>query len=152
MNQTRPSQLRISWPTLERAIEIELLWDKAPSICRLLVDLAPFKSVQQHGLVTGAMLYAPTTISIVRRQNVIPFNRMALGACFFAAASQNIGLIYGDVNEPEGQSIWGQVVPQSLADLQYVGWQVWQNTIAPNGIHPGRGTKQIIPLSLDIRR
>lgn len=64
----------------------------------------PFRSVQEHALITSCMLFATTRISTLVRENSKTFLDMARGACYFATGSQNIGLVYGDVTEPEAPS------------------------------------------------
>ena len=71
-------------------------------------------------------------------------------ACFFGSSSQNFGLIYGGVNEPEGHPVWGRVRQEDWPELQRVGMIAWTNLTRPygDGNGPGMLTKRPIPVSL----
>src|SRR3954468_22709701 len=94
--------IQMIWPTLGAHVSVELQWEKAPHPCQLLTAELPFVSTQEHALITGAMLFATTRVSALVRENVTTFTDMAAGACYFACGSQNVGIVYGPVTEPEG--------------------------------------------------
>jgi len=125
--------LTMSWPSLEASVRIRLLTEEAPTISNAVWDALPFDTVQGHALITGQMMFATSPVLLLVRENVHIFTEMGIGACFYATASQNIGLIYGDVTEPEGHSIWGQIDEQDWPTLRSVGRRVWQNLLARFG-------------------
>ncbi|SDR63453.1 hypothetical protein SAMN05519103_08630 [Rhizobiales bacterium GAS113] len=140
------------WPTLDARADVDMLWRDAPTLCGLLWDALPFQSVQEHALITGCMLFASTRISTLVRENTTTFIDMAPGACYFATGSQNVGLVYGHVTEPEGQSVWGRVREADWPTLDRVGRAVWANTMAADcdiGINPF--AKRIIPVAFEPR-
>jgi hypothetical protein len=144
--------MRMIWPTFDAAVDVDMHWDVAPNLCRLIWKELPFRSVQEHALITGCMLFASTRISTLVRENSTTFIDMVRGACYFATGSQNLGLVYGDVTEPEGQSVWGQVVKADWLTLERVGEAVWMNTLAADGdpkINPF--AKRIIPVEFERR-
>jgi hypothetical protein len=151
MNPTsQPALLRMTWPTLDARVEVVMTWDQAPTLCRLLWERLPFVSVQEHALITGCMLFATTRISTIVRENTTTFVDMARGACYFANGSQNIGLVYGPVTEPEGQSVWGQIPEEHWSTLERVGNAIWANTLAPNAdpnVNPF--AKRLIPVEFE---
>lgn len=141
------AQIRMVWPTLDARVTVDLQWEKAPQLCGLLAEQLPFASTQEHALITGGMLFATTRVSTLVRENVTAFTQMAVGACYFACGSQNVGLVYGPVTEPEAHSVWGVVPASDHAVLERVGHAIWRNTLAPFGdpaINPA--AKQIIPV------
>ena len=143
--QTGKKSLGMRWPSLEAEVVVDLLEDKAPAICEAMWASLPFKSIQGHALITGDMLFATTPVTCLARENVQLFTQMLVGACFFGNSSQNFGVIYGEVTEPEGHSIWGQVRPEHIPILQRVGNATWDNLMlpwSPNGNSPR--TKQHI--------
>lgn len=148
---SRPAGVRMIWPTLDASVTADLDWDAAPQLCALLVGRMPFESTQEHALITGGMLFATTRVSTLVRENVRTFTNMAVGACYFACGSQNVGLVYGPVTEPEGHSVWGRIAPEHHATLARVGHELWRNTIAPFG-DPARdpAAKRIIPVRFEI--
>lgn len=146
-----PERVTIEWPTLDARVTVTFLWDDAPEICRLIAAALPFSTVVEHGVISGAMIYATTRVSTTLRENVQTFDEMVTGLCFFASASQNIGLIYGDVHEPQGQSIWGRLDPADAGVLAGVGRRIWFNTIAPMGdVKLNPYARTIIPMRLQL--
>lgn len=144
---SRPQYIQMIWPTLGAHVSVELQWEKAPQLCELLTAELPFVSTQEHALITGAMLFATTRISTLVRENVTTFTDMAAGACYFACGSQNVGLVYGPVTEPEGHSVWGIVPASDHSTLERVGHAAWRNTLAPFGdLALDPAAKQIIPV------
>ncbi len=125
--------MRMVWPALDTAVNVDMHWDIAPTLCGLIWEQMPFRSVQEHALITGCMLFASTRISTLVRENSTTFIDMPPGACYFATGSQNVGLVYGDVSEPEGQSVWGRVEQADWPTLEKVGRAVWANTMAADG-------------------
>jgi len=143
-------RMRMIWPDLDSSVDVEMHWDLAPTLCGLLWDQMPFRSVQEHALITGCMLFATTRISTLVRENSKTFLDMARGACYFATGSQNIGLVYGDVTEPEAHSVWGQVAEADWATLERVGQAIWANTLASDAdptVNPF--AKRIIAVSFE---
>jgi hypothetical protein len=142
--------MRMIWPTLDAKVDVEMLWDEAPTLCRLLWEQLPFQSVQEHALITGCMLFASTRISTIIRENTTTFIDMVPGACYFATGSQNVGLVYGHVTEPEGQSVWGRVLQEHWQTLDRVGRAIWANTLAADSdpaVNPF--AKRIIPVEFE---
>jgi hypothetical protein len=127
--------LQIRWPALDAQVRVRPLVEEAPELSRALLGALPFTSVQGHALITGPMLFTPTRVSVPVRENVALFTEMPLGACWYGSASQNLGIVYGPLTEPEGFSVWGQVHEDDLPTLQKVGRAVWSNLMRPNA-HP----------------
>lgn len=127
--------MKVVWPRLGAEVRIQPLLQEAPHLAPALMDGLPFETVQGHALITGPMLFAPTRVSTPVRENVTLFTDMPVGACWYGSASQNVGIVYGPLTEPEGFSVWGQVHEDDLATLADVGRAVWENLMRPNG-HP----------------
>lgn len=125
--------LKVTWPEFETSIRIELLEDKAPGVCRDIWDALPFSTIQGHALVTGEMLFATTPVTSRARENVTLYTELGIGGCYLGNSSQNIGIVYGNVTEPEGQTKWGQVVEEDITALRKVGVANWRNLVAPFG-------------------
>jgi hypothetical protein len=135
--------MRMSWPALDASVRVELLFDQAPTICKEMWGSLPFSSIQGHALITGDMMFATVPVTCLVRENVTLFTKMPLGGCFFGRNSQNLGVIYGPTTEPEGHSIWGQVVEEDIGTLKRVGNAVWDNLLLPwsrdpNGVRTRR--------------
>lgn len=147
---SRPKRIKMVWPTLDAHAAVDLQWEKAPRLCGLLAAQLPFLSTQEHALITGGMLFSTTRISTLVRENVTAFTEMAVGACYFACGSQNVGLVYGPVTEPEAHSVWGIVPASDHAALACIGLAAWRNTLAPFGdpaTNPA--AKQVIPVRFE---
>jgi hypothetical protein len=48
--------MRMVWPALDAAVDVDMHWDVAPTLCGLIWEQMPFRSVQEHALITGCML------------------------------------------------------------------------------------------------
>lgn len=125
--------LKVTWPEFDTSIKIELLEDKAPSVCKDIWDALPFSTIQGHALITGEMLFATTPVTSRVRENVTLYTKLGIGGCYLGNSSQNIGIVYGKVTEPEGQTKWGQVIAEDIPALKAMGLANWRNLIAPFG-------------------
>lgn len=125
--------LQVTWPEFETAITIELLEDKAPGVCADIWNALPFSTIQGHALITGEMLFATTPVTSRARENITLYTELGIGGCYLGNSSQNIGIVYGRVTEPEGQTKWGQVIPQDIPALKEIGRLNWRNLVAPFG-------------------
>jgi hypothetical protein len=133
MAQTSQRIMLIRWPELAAQARIELLDDLAPNVCDAMWEALPFQTIQGHALITGHMLFATTPVTTLARENVTLYTEMGVGGCYFGNASQNLGIIYGPVTEPEGQGVWGRVLEADHDVLQRVGPRIWENLVAPFG-------------------
>jgi hypothetical protein len=123
----------LRWPDMDAEVHIELLEDLAPRICDAMWQALPFSTVQGHALITGEMMFATTRVSLIARENVTLYTEMGVGGCYFGSFSNSLGIIYGNVTEPEGQSVWGRIGEGEHELLRAVGVRVWQNLVAPFG-------------------
>jgi hypothetical protein len=137
----------MQWPSLSAEVRIDLLEDRAPVLCEDIWNSLPFETIQSHALITGEMMFATSPVTTLVRENVTLFTDMGVGAAFFGSSSQNFGLIYGGVNEPEGHPVWGRVRQEDVPELQRVGLAAWTNLVRPYGDgddNPGVLTKRAI--------
>jgi hypothetical protein len=126
-------RLKMSWPSLNESIRIDLLADKAPSVCNLLWDCLPYKSIQSHALITGYMMLATSPVFTLARENLRLYTEAEPGDCLYGPGSQNVVLTYGPLTEPEGAGVWGKVLDKDLDALARVGRRAWENLVAPYG-------------------
>lgn len=132
--------MAMSWPALDARISIRLLEDEAPTVCRMLWEALPYKSLQSHALITGQMLLATAPVFTLARENLRLYTEVEPGACLYGAGSQNVIISYGALTEPEGSGIWGQVLDEDMETLAGVGLAAWNNLVAPYGnpaLNPG---------------
>jgi|SRR5579884_386514 hypothetical protein len=125
--------IRMTWPSLDASASIQLLDDRAPTICNLLWDALPWESVQGHALISGFMMFATSPVFTLARENVRLFTQMGPGDCAYGPGSQNVVVAYGPLTEPEGISVWGHVPREHWPTLRRVGQRAWQNLMAPYG-------------------
>jgi hypothetical protein len=123
--------MRMRWPGLDAEVTVRLLDDLAPTLSKDMWEALPFSSIQGHALITGDMMFATVPVTSLVRENVTLFTSMPVGGCFFGRNSQNLGVVYGPLSEPEGHSIWGQVIEEDFGTLKRVGDAVWDNLMLP---------------------
>jgi len=137
--------MTMAWPALEAKVRVQLLEEKAPTICNFLWDALPYESVQAHALISGFMVFATSPVFTLARENVQLFTELAVGACAYGPGSQNVVVAYGPLTEPEGISVWGQVLEEDWPTLRRVGRRAWENLVAPYGnLSLNPAAKQII--------
>jgi hypothetical protein len=123
----------LRWPELDAEVHVDLLDHLAPTVCDAMWEALPFQSIQGHALITGHMMFTTTPVTTLARENVTMYTEMGVGGCYFGNASQNLGIIYGPVTEPEGQGVWGHVWESDHDVLKRVGARNWDNLVAPFG-------------------
>ncbi|PHH93329.1 hypothetical protein CDD83_7114 [Cordyceps sp. RAO-2017] len=122
-----PRRIRIKWPQLGATVTAELTSNA--SLVDLLFEKLPYRSLQNHALVSGDHLYhlVPSERLIYTRAEYTVADRTTEpDGTVFLSGLQHLAIKYGRLSEYLPAAPCGSVVPEDLAELRQVGNAVWK--------------------------
>lgn len=121
--------IEIEWPSLNARITATLLDNKNPELCDDLWNNLPFKTLQEHGVITGQIIYCWTPIiSVCPYHYAEKYTEAPEGRVFYSQQTGNkIVIKYGDCSEDLSQSVIAQINPEDMEILKRVGHQIWDS-------------------------
>lgn len=119
---------------LSVAIECE---ERNSQLCDEIWDRLPFDCVQEHGMVSGELIYcwAPL-ISTAPTPFTLMYTESPLGCVTYSQGTGNkIILKYGPCNEDLSAPVLGYVRPEGLESLARAGREIWFNYFGEKKIY-----------------
>lgn len=130
-------KIKLTWPQLEISAKMELEDEKNKELCDDLWDNLPFESVQEHGMVSGKIIYTwvPTvSFSPVRFSEL--HSEAQVGRVFYSQGTGNKVIInYGDVNEDCLAPVLGMVEEEYHDEIKKIGKIIWDNYLQDKTIY-----------------
>jgi hypothetical protein len=124
------------WPDLEVKVPFQLEDAKNPELCDEFWDNLPFEAVQEHGMVTGKIIY--TWVPIVSTAPV-HFAQLhtesPIGRVSYSQGTGNKVIIkYGECSEDCPAPVLGYVPEDYHERLNFIGRSIWRNYFGPKKI------------------
>lgn len=121
--------VRMRWPELEAEAVMELE-ERNRELADEFWAALPFTCVQDHGVVTGKIMYcwAPLA-SIVPIHYQEWHSKAPFGRVFFSQGTGNKVIInYGKATEDINAPVLGKIGSKDFAALEAIGPRVWEST------------------------
>lgn len=122
--------MEIEWPSFKIKVTATLLEDRAPRVCSAVQRCLPFRSIQEHTMVSGQGLYCWAPIRTTAVDNSVPRRQ---GDVYFFNPGQLLVIIYGKTTEPIKVNKFAEIGEKDFEKVQFVGRRVWENTMRPKG-------------------
>jgi hypothetical protein len=122
--------MRITWPTLEVSVTVELADEKNPDLVGEIWDALPIRAVQEHSMVTGKSMYAwAPLVSVAPVPYTMRISDTPAGTLSYSQKTGNkIILRYGETTEDLQTPIVGFVTADDVPLLDRVGERVWSSS------------------------
>lgn len=121
--------VKLTWPELGLSAKMELEDDKNKELCDDLWDSLPFVCVQEHGMVTGKILYCwspMTNFSPIRFSQL--HTEAPVGRVSYSQGTGNKIIInYGECSEDCYAPVLGLVPEEYHSVLETIGKTIWEN-------------------------
>jgi hypothetical protein len=117
--------LRLVTELLDEPITIELD-DDGPSLNAEIIKSLPLHTTLGHVVVSGGGIWLPTRYVFTAAPNWVQRRR---GTMYFYAPGQSICITYGAITESANVNRLGEVIPEDLGRLTYLGEAIWKRTI-----------------------
>ncbi|KAK2736422.1 hypothetical protein FQN57_000755 [Myotisia sp. PD_48] len=124
-----PRKIKIKWPQLDITVTAILNDDINPSLVNLLYDHLPYRSLQNHALVSGDHLYhlVPSEKLIyTQAEHMVPDRTTEPDGTVFLSGLQHLAIKYGPLTEYLPAAPCGNVVPEDMEKLRSAGLGVWK--------------------------
>lgn len=122
-------KIKLTWPELGFSAKMVLEDDQNKELCDDLWDNLPFQSVQEHGMVSGKIIYTwvPTvSFSPVRFSEL--HSEAPVGRVFYSQGTGNKVIInYGYVSEDCLAPVLGMIEEEFHDDIKEIGKIIWDN-------------------------
>lgn len=117
-------QMEIEWPELGITVTANLRDDMAPGVCDVVWDSLPIETVQEHGMISGKVVYCATRIRSTLREWMVD---RAPGDIYFFNVGQMLIIVHGYTTETLKVNKFAEVIPEDLEKLGKAGEAVWNS-------------------------
>jgi len=120
----------VRWPGLHAKVSVQLAADLNADLVREVWGNLPFTCVQDHGVVTGKIMYCwVPLVSIAPVERLDKHTEAPIGRVSYSQGTGNKIIIkYGECTEDIGAPVLGIVAKEDLATLDQVGKQAWESS------------------------
>ncbi|TQV92189.1 cucumopine synthase [Cordyceps javanica] len=122
-------RINISWPQLNITVTAEMRDDVNPTLIDLLFENLPYRSLQNHALVSGDHLYhlVPAEKLIYAEPDYkVPDRTTEPDGTVFLSGLQHLAVKYGPLTEYLPAAPCGNIVPDDMEKLRTAGRGVWK--------------------------
>lgn len=133
----------MEWPDFDIKIPFELEDNQNRGLCDEVWDALPFQTIQEHGVVSGKLIYtwAPLVsladAPLQQLHSEAPVGRVA----YSQGTGNKIIIIYGEISEDLPAPVLGLIPDEYHEQLKVVGEKIWHNTVGPKTIYTVRFTR-----------
>lgn len=126
----------MSWPELGASATFALEDEQNPELCGSFWAALPFECLQEHGMVTGDIIYCWTPLVNL---DPVHFSQLhtasPIGRVSYSQGTGNKVIVkYGPCSEDLAAPCLGMVGERDHAVLRNVGEAIWHNTMAPKDL------------------
>ncbi len=119
----------MEFPDFKVSVSATLLEETNPELCQVFWNHLPFECVQEHGVISGEIVYCwvpIVTTAPVRAQEKL--DETPVGRLLYSQMTGNKLIAkYGPVTEPLKLIPIGQVAEEDIEKLKTVGRAVWDS-------------------------
>ncbi|KAK2752868.1 hypothetical protein FQN54_008021 [Arachnomyces sp. PD_36] len=124
-----PPTIKVKWPQLDITISAVMDDGLNPRLVRLLYDHLPYRSLQNHALVSGDHLYhlVPSEKLIYTpADHKVPNRVTEPDGTVFLSGLQHLAIKYGPLTEYLPAAPCGKVIPEDMERLREAGNRIWK--------------------------
>ncbi|PYH93095.1 cucumopine synthase [Aspergillus ellipticus CBS 707.79] len=117
-----PRKIKVKWPQLDITITALMKENVNQRLINLLFEHLPYRSLQNHALVSGDHLYhlVPSEGLIV-----MPDRTTEADGTVFLSGLQHLAIKYGPLSEYLPAAPCGNIIPEDVKKFKIAGSQVW---------------------------
>jgi hypothetical protein len=118
------------WPAFDVVVRVDLEDDVNRDLVEEVWQNLPFTCVQDHGVVTGKIMYCwvPMVSTAVVRKTV-KHTDATFGTVFYSQGTGNKIIVnYGKCTEDIGVPVLGMVAKQDHPKLEHMGKRAWESS------------------------
>jgi hypothetical protein len=121
----------MSWPDFRVEVPFALEDSQNPELCQEFWDALPFECIQEHGMVTGDIIYCWTPmVSLAPVQVGQLHSESPIGRVSYSQGTGNKVIVkYGPATEDIAAPCLGLVTSEHHDELSAIGNEVWRNTM-----------------------
>ncbi|KAJ5264860.1 hypothetical protein N7505_007653 [Penicillium chrysogenum] len=145
-------ELRIKLPKLNVSITVKV-HGLNTALVDLLWDTLPYRSLQTHALVTGDQYHLVPSEPLIytSTEHKITDRAEEPDGTVFLSKFQHLAIKYGRVTEHHPAALCGNVVPEDLEKLRWLGKEVWKSQIETKSqLRSFSGMLQTMSLALEV--
>ena len=118
----------MEWPDFDAKMLINLE-EENKELCDEVWNALPFASVQEHGVVSGDLIYCwVPVLSLAPIHRKLPHTESPIGCVNYSQGTGNKILIkYGSCNEDLSAPVLGVIPPEYHEKLAKIGREIWIN-------------------------
>ncbi|KAL2863992.1 cucumopine synthase [Aspergillus lucknowensis] len=123
-----PRKIKVKWPQLDITLTAVMKDEVNPRLVKLLYERLPYRSLQNHALVSGDHLYhlVPSEKLIYTKPNYIVPNRVTEpDGTVFLSGLQHLAIKYGPLTEYLPAAPCGNIVAEDIDKLVRAGNAIW---------------------------
>ncbi|PWY72280.1 cucumopine synthase [Aspergillus heteromorphus CBS 117.55] len=132
MQDTLPEssrRIKIKWPQVGITVTAHMNDTVNPRLIDLLFEHLPYRSLQNHALVSGDHLYhlVPSEMLIYTHADYkVPDRTLEPDGTVFLSGLQHLAIKYGPLSEYLPAAPCGNVIPEDMENLRLAGNAVWK--------------------------
>ncbi|KAF2093315.1 cucumopine synthase [Rhizodiscina lignyota] len=129
MTITASHRINVKWPQLGITVRAEMDVNTNPRLVNLLFENLPYRSLQNHALVSGDHLYhlVPTEKLIYTQADFkVPDRTTEPNGTVFLSGLQHLAIKYGPLTEYLPAAPCGYVIPEDMPALCEAGQGIWK--------------------------
>ncbi len=129
-------KMRMEFPDFGAEMIIELD-ERNKALCDEVWNELPFTCIQEHGMVSGYMIYCWTPVlSTAEIRHKLRHTESPVGVVNYSQGTGNKIIVkYGECNEDLYAPVLGQVQEQYLPELARIGREIWFNYFGEKKIY-----------------
>jgi hypothetical protein len=130
-------RMKMEWPQLKMSIEAILEDGLNPELCEEIWKELPFECIQEHGVVTGKIIYCWTpAVSQAPVKALEKHTDAAVGRVSYSQGTGNKIIIkYGECTEDIGAPVLARIDPKDIETLKTVGKIIWDSVYISKDIY-----------------
>ena len=120
----------VRWPKVGAQVNVQLADNVNPELVQEVWRSLPFTCVQDHGVVTGKIMYCwIPLVSIAPVKRLDKHTDAPIGRVSYSQGTGNKIIIkYGECTEDIGAPVLGLVPEDDILTLEHVGRLAWEST------------------------
>ena len=122
-------QVKMTWPELETSVTFDLEDNLNKELCDEFWNALPLVAVQEHGVVTGEIIYSwVNMLSFAKVAFAQLHTEAPVGRVSYSQGTGNKVIVkYGPCSEDCAAPVLGLVPEKYHGDLKTVGLAIWNN-------------------------
>lgn len=141
---SRERRMKIEWPELKTSIEAILEDSRNPELCDEIWKELPFECIQEHGVVTGKIIYCWTPVvsmapvRVAQKHTDAPVGRVS----YSQGTGNKVIIKYGECTEDIGAPVLAKIDKKDIEKLKKIGKEIWYHVYCSKEIYRVRFSRK----------